>query len=207
MLIACPGLVGFSCTHAYPHTSKSSTNNLHHMLKGIDMVVYQALKRILGTAEVAALVDDEKYRHCEQESIPEMIEWKKDHRLKYNPHLPEPKITQAEQDVLDDKLAIGTAPKPALVFRHSYEKRLDPAEVGLQHEYSRKTRGKFYPRRDVTWLNGPPDSEVSKELAVAFVTVSTEIWYMAVDTLTWVCSTEMSLALAPTILRLSLSQK
>lgn len=207
MLIACPGLVGFSCTHAYPHTSKSSTNNLHHMLKGIDMVVYQALKRILGTAEVAALVDDEKYRHCEQESIPEMIEWKKDHRLKYNPHLPEPKITQAEQDVLDDKLAIGTAPKPALIFRHSYEERLDPAEVGLQHEYSRKTCGKFYPRRDVTWLNGPPDSEVSKELAVAFITVSTEIRYMAVDTLTWVCSTEMSLALAPTILRLSLSQK
>ncbi|EWY95012.1 hypothetical protein FOYG_04147 [Fusarium oxysporum NRRL 32931] len=168
------GLVGFSCTHAYPHTSKSSTNNLHHMLKGIDMVVYQALKRILGTVEVAALVDDEEYRHYEKESIPEMIEWKKDHRLKYNPHLPEPKITQAEQDVLDDKLAIGTAPKPALVFRHSYEERLDPAEVGLQHKYSRKTRGKFYPRRDVTWLNGPPDSEVSKELAVAFITYGNE---------------------------------
>ncbi|KAL9570172.1 hypothetical protein ACKAV7_005680 [Fusarium commune] len=28
--------------------------------------------------------------------------------------------------------------------------------------------------RDVTWLNGPPDSKVSKELAVAFITYGNE---------------------------------
>ncbi|KAF4439201.1 hypothetical protein FACUT_4278 [Fusarium acutatum] len=169
------GLVGFSCTHAYPHTSKSSTNNLHHMLKGIDMVVYQALKRILGTAEVAALVDDEGYREDEQDCIPERIEWRNEQR-KYHPDLPEAKITQAEQDIMDNKLAIGSAPKPAVVFRHNYEDRLDPAAVGSQSRdrFSLETHGQWYPRRDITWLNGPPGEEVSKELAVAFIAYGNE---------------------------------
>ncbi|KAI1029018.1 hypothetical protein LB505_009256 [Fusarium chuoi] len=170
------GLVGFSCTHAYPHTSKSSTNNLHHMLKGIDMVVYQALKRILGTAEVAALVDDEEYRQDQQESIPERIEWKKRHWLKYKPDQPEPQITEAEQDILDNKLAVGSAPKPAVVFRHNYEDRLDPAAVGSQSRdlFSLETHGQWYPRRDITWLNGSAGEEVSKELAVAFIAYGNE---------------------------------
>ncbi|RSM00093.1 hypothetical protein CEP52_009324 [Fusarium oligoseptatum] len=55
------GLVGFTCAHAYPHTSKSSMDDLHHMLKGIDMVVYQALKRLLGSACVTAVLDDAEY--------------------------------------------------------------------------------------------------------------------------------------------------
>ncbi|RSL41587.1 hypothetical protein CEP53_012677 [Fusarium sp. AF-6] len=55
------GLVGFTCAHAYPHTSQSSMDDLHHMLKGIDMVVYQALKRLLGSAYVTAVLDDMKY--------------------------------------------------------------------------------------------------------------------------------------------------
>ncbi|KAF4954426.1 hypothetical protein FGADI_5292 [Fusarium gaditjirri] len=169
------GLVGFSCTHAYPHTSKSSTGNLHHMLKGIDMVVYQALKRILGTAEVAALVDDEEYRLKQQDSIPESIEWKREQRLKYNPDQPEPQVTQAEQDILDNKLAIGPAPRPAVVFRHDYNNRLDPADVNARYGPGWRTdRSKFYPRDDVTWLNGPPRGEVSKELAVAFITYGNE---------------------------------
>jgi hypothetical protein len=150
------------------------------MLKGIDMVVYQALKRILGTAEVAALVDDEEYRLDQQESIPEMIEWRKE-RIQYNPNLPEPKITQAEQDILDDKLAIGSAPRPAVTFWYGhYDKQLDAADVGAQYGPGWETdRTKFYPRKDVNWLNGPPNSEVSKELAVAFITVSIQACYTA----------------------------
>ncbi|EWG41439.1 hypothetical protein FVEG_03561 [Fusarium verticillioides 7600] len=169
------GLVGFSCTHAYPHTSKLSTSNLHHMLKGIDMVVYQALKRILGTAEVAALVDDEEYRHDEQESITERIEWKKENWLKYQPDQPEPQITEAEQDILDNKLAIGRPLRPAVYFWHDYDNRLDPAEVNAQYGPDWQTdRRSFYSREDVTWLNGPPGKEASKELAVAFITYGNE---------------------------------
>ncbi|KAI1062968.1 hypothetical protein LB507_005760 [Fusarium sp. FIESC RH6] len=48
-------MVGFTCTHAYPHTSSSSAKDLRHMLKGMDMAVYQALKRILGDASIAAV--------------------------------------------------------------------------------------------------------------------------------------------------------
>ncbi|CZR36058.1 uncharacterized protein FPRO_03682 [Fusarium proliferatum ET1] len=168
------GLVGFSCTHAYPHTSKSSISNLHHMLKGIDMVVYQALKRILGTAQVAALVDDEEFREDQQESIPETIAWKKEHWLKDKPDQPEPQITEAEQDILDNKRAIGLTLRPAVYFWHDYDNRLDPAEVNLQYGDWEKDRSRFYPREDVTWLNGPPGEEVSKELAVAFIAYGNE---------------------------------
>ncbi|KAF5661724.1 hypothetical protein FCIRC_11750 [Fusarium circinatum] len=169
------GLIGFSCTHAYPHTSKSSTNNLHHMLKGIDMVVYQALKRILGTAEVAALVDDEKYRHQQQRRIPETFESDKKCWLKYTPDEPEPQITEVQQDILDNKLAIGLAPRPAVVFWHEWNTNLDPAGVRAQYGPGWETdRSRFYPRQDVTWLNGPPGREVSKELAVALITYGNE---------------------------------
>ncbi|KAJ3507607.1 hypothetical protein NM208_g15937 [Fusarium decemcellulare] len=61
------GLVGFTCTHAYPHTSKSSVETLHHSLKGLDMVVYQALKRILGSARVSAVLDDAEWREDQRD--------------------------------------------------------------------------------------------------------------------------------------------
>lgn len=147
------------------------------MLKGIDMVVYQALKRILGTAQVAALVDDEEFREDQQESIPETIAWKKERWLKDKPDQPEPQITEAEQDILDNKRAIGLTLRPAVYFWHDYDNRLDPAEVNLQYGDWEKDRSRFYPREDVTWLNGPPGEEVSKELAVAFIAVSTKRFF------------------------------
>ncbi|KAM0388730.1 hypothetical protein ACHAQC_009382 [Fusarium culmorum] len=54
-------LVGFTCTHAYPHTSRSSHENLHKMLKSIDMVVYQALERLVGDVYIGAVLDDSQY--------------------------------------------------------------------------------------------------------------------------------------------------
>lgn len=52
------GLLGFTCTHAYPHTSYSSANTLHHTLKGLDMVVYQALKRLTASVRMTHALDD-----------------------------------------------------------------------------------------------------------------------------------------------------
>ncbi|KAF4341782.1 hypothetical protein FBEOM_4293 [Fusarium beomiforme] len=167
------GLVGFSCTHAYPHTSKSSTGNLHHMLKGIDMVVYQALKRILGAAEVAALIDDEEYRYNQHERILERLEWDNERWVEGNSDSLEPLVTQAQQDILDDKPAIGEA-TPAIIFAYNYNEPLDPAIIGTPQGYSFRNHGAFYPRQDVTWLNKPPGEQVSKELAVAFIAYGNE---------------------------------
>ncbi|KAF4445671.1 hypothetical protein F53441_10620 [Fusarium austroafricanum] len=172
------GLIGFTCTHAYPHTSKSSENKLHHMLKGLDMVVYQALKRILGTAEVAALVDDEEYRLNEQERIPERREWRERYRLE-NPDEDIPELGEMSSDdkaIMEDKLAIGTAPKPATLFHYNYYDidSLDPATVRMEEEtddsaWPHQHGDRFYRREDVTWLNYPPGKHISKELAVAFL--------------------------------------
>ncbi|KAK2033580.1 hypothetical protein LX32DRAFT_500080, partial [Colletotrichum zoysiae] len=46
------GRVGFTCAHAYPHSSRAAAKGIHHGLKGIDMLLYQALKRILGAHAV-----------------------------------------------------------------------------------------------------------------------------------------------------------
>ena len=50
--------MGFTCVHACPHTSKASVRNIHQGLKGLDMVVYQALKHIVGYARVTAVPND-----------------------------------------------------------------------------------------------------------------------------------------------------
>ncbi|KAK2052717.1 hypothetical protein LY76DRAFT_583010 [Colletotrichum caudatum] len=46
------GRVGFTCAHAYPHSSRAAAKGIHHGLKGIDMLLYQALKRIVGAHAV-----------------------------------------------------------------------------------------------------------------------------------------------------------
>ncbi|KAK1996766.1 hypothetical protein LX36DRAFT_701410 [Colletotrichum falcatum] len=46
------GRVGFTCAHAYPHSSRSGAKGIHHGLKGIDMLLYQALKRLVGAGAV-----------------------------------------------------------------------------------------------------------------------------------------------------------
>ncbi|KAK1593710.1 uncharacterized protein LY79DRAFT_658873 [Colletotrichum navitas] len=46
------GRVGFTCTHASPHSSGSGAEGLRHGLKGIDMLLYQALKRLVGANAV-----------------------------------------------------------------------------------------------------------------------------------------------------------
>ncbi|KAK4039660.1 hypothetical protein C8A01DRAFT_16385, partial [Parachaetomium inaequale] len=67
-LLQCPdflpngGLLGFTCTHAYPHTSNSAATTLHHTLKGLDMLVYQALKRLTGSVKVTHALDDQLFQ-------------------------------------------------------------------------------------------------------------------------------------------------
>jgi len=46
------GLVGFTCTNAYPHIARSTGDNLPAMLKGMDFIVYQALQKLVGADRV-----------------------------------------------------------------------------------------------------------------------------------------------------------
>lgn len=55
------GIIGFSCTHAYPHTSRTIGNDLEKGLKGLDMLVYQAFKHLAKSVRVVAMLDDKQY--------------------------------------------------------------------------------------------------------------------------------------------------
>jgi len=47
--------------HAYPHTSPSAIPKLDRTLKGLYMVVYQALKCLIDSTQVAAVLDGSRY--------------------------------------------------------------------------------------------------------------------------------------------------
>ncbi|KAF5672554.1 hypothetical protein FHETE_3688 [Fusarium heterosporum] len=157
------GLIGFNCTHAYPHTSRSSVDNLHHMLKGLDMVVYQALKRILGTAQVAAVVDDSQFR-CDLEQEISLAD---------NPAKLE-ELSPADRDALKGKPAISTTLKPTFTSWYDYNEvnYLDPATI-VDDEYGESTP--VYPRRSITWLEASPGSRTLTEFAVAYAAYGNEM--------------------------------
>lgn len=135
--------MGFTCVHAYPHTSNSSMDDLHHMLKGIDMVVYQALKRLLGSARVTAVLDDEEYR----ENKEEWMHYSDDEEGNYN--------------------CVSASLQPILTCEgYNEDEAVDPGSIEANFG-----QGPAFPRRGVTWLNHTPNSRTASELAVAFITV------------------------------------
>jgi len=158
------GVLGFTCTHAYPHTSKSSVDDLHHTLKGLDMVVYQALKRLTGSVQVATVLDDDKYQS-----------WKRERG--YRDYSDEQSETDDEAgDIYTSDTLLGESlGSPTLWRDYEEEGQLDPESIV---RYVRPSRGsewqaeQIYSRQKVTWLNDSPGSEAFKELAVAFLTVS-----------------------------------
>ena len=113
------------------------------MLKGIDMVVYQALKRILGDASITAVLDDSKYVR-----------------------------SQSNEDYSENIVCVArTARSPILdpIYNWMDKSSPRPEKIRILEGGHRKY---MYKRKRVTWLNHPPDSESSKELSVAYRTVS-----------------------------------
>jgi hypothetical protein len=119
-------------------------DDLHHMLKGIDMVVYQALKRLLGSACVTAVLDDTEYNQSRKEW---MMDYSGD--------------DEGDYDCVSDSL------KPVLTCE-DYDEQETP-DPGTIADFG---RGPAFPRRGVTWLNHRPNSRTASEFAVAFITVS-----------------------------------
>ncbi|KAM5355088.1 hypothetical protein ACJ41O_001734 [Fusarium nematophilum] len=157
------GLVGFTCTHAYPHTSKSSLGMIHHSLKGIDMVVYQALTRILGAAQVTAVLDKKKY----QERLVEEYRGRRG-----RPRRP------SDAETAEPVMHLATALERTILWDsfNFYDGQLDPATVRIPDllELPGDSDKPVYPRQGITWLNHPPDDEASRELAIAFLAYGNE---------------------------------
>ncbi|KAH6989720.1 hypothetical protein BKA56DRAFT_467443, partial [Ilyonectria sp. MPI-CAGE-AT-0026] len=149
------GIVGFTCTHTYPHISRASIPKLHHALKGLDMMVYQSLLRLTGNARVAAVLDDEEYqadlRECRALS-PDRVS----------------QATESEDAAKfhERDASLATHPCPTIFWDVPFQdEHVDPAEIGWDD-------GAAFPRCRVTWLNHAPNSQTSLEVAIAYNTVS-----------------------------------
>ncbi|KAF5013937.1 hypothetical protein FDECE_66 [Fusarium decemcellulare] len=107
------------------------------------MVVYQALKRILGSARVSAVLDDAEYREYRRD-------W------------------YGDKDEDDGCAHVSDAPSSAIAWDDwsCQDERLRPDKIGAR----RRDDKPLYPRRPVTWLNYPPSTQTPRELAVAFNT-------------------------------------
>lgn len=147
------GLIGFSCTHGYPHTSPSSIKRLDRKLKGLDMLVFQVLNRLTGSAKVRAVLDAD-------EDPFQRDEWDDDLSstdsngggLASESYLSEFLIATKLNDIIESE-GFDAVSITHLVTYNGGQKKLRQA---------------FY-RTEVIWLNGKPQS--FKELAVAFVAV------------------------------------
>lgn len=113
------------------------------MLKGIDMVVYQALKHILGSACVTAVLEDEEYNE----------------RMRDQGY--------SDDSDEEDNACVSASLNPVLISLE-YEEEGIPDPGTIEGEY----RGAAFPRRAVTWLNHRPHRGTDKEFAIAFITVS-----------------------------------
>ncbi|KAK3370022.1 hypothetical protein B0H63DRAFT_421762 [Podospora didyma] len=166
-LINCPqflptgGRLGFTCTHAYPHATNSSARNenIHRTLKGVDMLVYQALKRLTNSVQVTSVLDDEEYQY--QQHI-----WESDDDEEgddgTNDGEEDEDIATCQTTVYVQK-SLATA-RPVLHhedLRH-YERYPDPAAFTN------------FQRQKVMWLNWAPDHTYPRELAAAFIAYGNE---------------------------------
>lgn len=137
------------------------------MLKGIDMVVYQALKRIVGDAGVATVLDDSKYVEEQLQSK----EWEREYQLKQKAsHLDsangnEPFYTFDKSD-LENTVCMTTSPLSAIAYG-SYDWDLGLLDASTISGYTEP-----FNREKVLWLNHRPNAQTSKELGVVFATVS-----------------------------------
>ncbi|KAL6414139.1 hypothetical protein AUP68_00655 [Ilyonectria robusta] len=156
-LLDCPtflrrgGKLGFTCTHAYPHTSDSSIRNLHHTLKGLDMMVYQALHQLVGNARVVTVLDDEEYQD----------------QMRDRNYSPEDDASRGSS-VTGSRELLSKSLGPVYLWDDFDIEGgpEDPATIGSGY----RDRDPIYSRRGVTWLNHIPLSRTHKELAVAFIT-------------------------------------
>jgi hypothetical protein len=60
LILSTGGRIGFACRHGYPHSSKIAIPTVLENLKGLDMLVYQALRRLSRTVHVRAFVHFER---------------------------------------------------------------------------------------------------------------------------------------------------
>lgn len=144
------------------------------------MVVYQALKRLTGSAQVATVLDDDRYQT-----------WKREYEYGYS-HREKPEPNDKIGNVNESNIFLGKIlDVPTLCQGYDDDELLDPEDITrcvrnddgelpdpedltscVSNYTQEEQREQVYSRQKVTWLNYSPGSQTMKELAVAFITVS-----------------------------------
>lgn len=131
------------------------------MLKGIDMVVYQAILWLVGDVSVGMVLDDSSYVKNQLE----VKEYELECQAKGDRQWP---LIYDTSD-LKNTVCMDETLTPAIVFETYSEGdedccTMDPIRVNK--------RGCDYERKKITWLNYASDRRTHKELSLAMYTVS-----------------------------------
>ncbi|KAF5234134.1 hypothetical protein FAUST_7785 [Fusarium austroamericanum] len=157
--------VGFSCIHPYPHTSWLSASKTHHMLKGIDMVVYQALTRLGYPVRVGVVLDDSSY-------VKDQLETKERERQRLEEKAKNPKNRawsyREYYDDSDFENTVCMSQKQRPVWTDDWYR--DNSDDPYLPDPVRQVGG--FARAKVHWLNHAPDKDTPKDLAVAVCSVA-----------------------------------
>lgn len=160
------GLIGFTCTHNYPHTSKGAKQDMTRTLKGLDMVVFQALQRETGNTKVRAVLDA---RGFEEAALDRLWEDMWDHcRDKSHGSAGVCECDTVFSKRFKDKDATSTSAYltptlvPTQISRENEEaKFLDPEKIPLNHVHGQRRSESAFDREEVIWLNGRPTKLMS----------------------------------------------
>jgi hypothetical protein len=168
------GRLGFHAIQHYPHSaSAAARGNIQEQLKGLDMLVFQAFKRLGGNVRVTAVIDgtayEEKWRNKERDSISDQDQEKD---AKESTHS---ECFSFETPPDTGKYYVGKGlHSPFLEDQLADEEECpSPGKFGRTYDFQHEAWSKaWYTSKKVTWLNREPKYG-SKEFAMATIVVGT----------------------------------
>ncbi|KAK3942481.1 hypothetical protein QBC46DRAFT_406227 [Diplogelasinospora grovesii] len=156
------GKLGFTCVHAYAHSHHAQLVELHHTLKGVDMIVYQILRHLVGSdsVRVTSVLNETKFRGWRDGPNREYDGSSGELYSSDSKREPESHTTKAlaRQGTWNGPLLFG-----------DYEDQRFPVPKDL-YDFHHDTQEKPFRREKVTWLNYSPNSEAFEDvMAAAFI--------------------------------------
>ncbi|KAG8349991.1 hypothetical protein FVEN_g11798 [Fusarium venenatum] len=153
-------IIGFTCTHRYPHTSRSSYQQTQFMLKGMDMVVYQALRRNVGKVRVRAVLDDSQYIKDQRVMEDQRVKEDGDFDPMYDSDLERMEDGELKGLLKDSELELDELQRMEELpeIPSSYSPPEDSDEEVLEEVV-------------VEWLNDAPNEDTPREFSVAITSV------------------------------------
>ncbi|KAJ5703223.1 hypothetical protein N7488_010771 [Penicillium malachiteum] len=171
------GTIGFRAIQFYPHSASSAARgNIEEQLKGLDMLVYQALKRLGGNVRVTPVIDDIA---CNEDDG--YYELKSNWHGSSDPNIYHPSQDQSSSGECGSKTPSEVGEyyvgkgfhSPFLEDQITDDGELpSPGQFGRNYDYHRGNFSEaWYRSKRVTWLNKGPKYG-GRELAMTAIVVS-----------------------------------